>query len=270
MARRVPRPGLYRLARAISLAATIVSLIILAYVAATVYSATKVRPGETGGDRLNQTLVPGGLELHLALNFSNPGFLPISSVHLAAVVNSPGNTTTLAVGESPAVMLPAASESTIPLTLTIPLGPGSPILLLLTRDAELPAEVWANITVSSFFSLGVNVSTNVHWGAPFADLNVTPGTPTTSNGSTVEPLTVSFHNDASFPLAGWLNLTAHGTGGCTATVPPIPLHVDPQSPFNQVVPVTVPSACASGSFFSVDGNFASADWSAPIPSEALP
>ena len=263
-------PPLYRTARWISRIASIVALVLVILVAATVYSATQIRPGESKGQGLEATLVNGGIDLQLGLNFSNPGFLPISNVHLASVVNSPNNVTLLARGSSPNVSVAAGSMAVVPLTIFLPLGANSPLMAYLTHDAELPTEVWANVTVSSLFSVNVNISTTYHWGAPFAHLNLTPGTPSAANGTVTVPFTLSFSNDASFAVDGTLSLVASGSGGCSATVPPIALSVPPGGGYQQTFDATAPASCATSTWSSVGGSFQSSLWSGPLPTEAIP
>jgi hypothetical protein len=287
---------LYRASRYVSLAATIVMLVIILYVGATVYSATKLRPGDTGGGNGNnnnnngngngngnggqqgnsngasftQNLTAAGLVLTLKLNFSNPGFLPVSGVHLGAVIYGPGNGSLIATGDSPNVEIPAASVGVIPLTIIIPLGAGSPVIPLLTKNAELPTEVWANVTISSLFSVDIAIPTNLSWGAPFGGLSLSPGTPTDVNGSVSEPFTLSFQDNASFGLAGTLSLVAHGTGGCSATLTPFPLNVAAHGNYQSTSTATIPAGCGSATWTTVSGNFTSPTWSSPLPTENLP
>lgn len=284
---RPPRPALYRIARAISLVATVLTLVIIAYVGLTIYSASHLRPDIGGGNNngnnggqgngtgngpsIQTTLQNGALDLSLGLNFSNPGFLPISSVHLASVVDAPNNTSRIAVGTSPNVSIPAGSVGVIVMTIVVPFSADSPILAYLTHSVGLPTEIWANVTVSSFFSIGVNISTTYQWGAPFAGLNVTPdGVPASGgSGQVLVPLSISFSNAAAFALDGTLALTASGSGGCTATVSPIPLDVPSGGNFQQVVQASAPSSCASADWTTIGGTYTSSLWNAAIPPEAI-
>ncbi|HTT26320.1 MAG TPA: hypothetical protein VMH90_05095 [Thermoplasmata archaeon] len=287
---RAPRPPLYRAARYFSLAATVVMLVIILYVGATVYSATKIRPGDTGnggnngnnhggnngngsgnngGTQFSEVLTAAGLQISVALNFSNPGFLPIQGVRLSAVVDGPGNGSRLATGSSPDVEIPAGSVGVIPLTIVIPLGGSSPVLPLLTKNAQLPTEVYANVTLSSLFAVDVGVATNISWGAPFGGLTLVPGTPSSSNGSTTIPFTVSFSNNASFADTGQVSLVVHGSNGCTATLPSLPLNVAAHSGYQSVQTVTVPSSCALATWSTVSGSYTSSTWSSPLPTENL-
>ena len=264
------RPLLYRLARGISLAATVVLVVLILYLAATVYSVSKARPGGGSGSAAQESFADGVLEVTYALNFSNPGFLPIRGVELASVVDAPNNTSRLAIASSPDVALGPGATARIPISLDIPLDANPALEPLLTRDAELPTGVWANVTASSFFSISVNVTTLTRWGAPFAHLDLAPGPPTSDGGAVAEPFALSFDNDAIFALNGTLRLTASGTGGCTASIPPVDLDVASETAFAQTVPATIPAACADATWNSFGGGYAESGWNVTIPPEALP
>jgi hypothetical protein len=275
---------LYRASRYLSIAATVVMLVIILYVAATVYSATKIQPGTNGGNANNngnnsgnsggtqftETLTSAGLEITLQLNFSNPGFLPIAGVHLAAVIYGPGNGSLLAVGGSPDVEIPAASTGVIPMTITIPLGGSSPILPLLTKNAQLLTEVFANITLSSLFGVDVTVPTNVSWGAPFGGLDLVPGTPVVANSSATVPFTLSFSDNASFADDGEIALVAQASNGCTLTLPTFTLNVAAHTNYQSTQDVTVPTSCASADWTTITGTYSSSTWSSPLPEENIP
>lgn len=268
--RRRP-PPLYRLARWVSIAATLVAVLLIAYVGVTIYSASMLGLGKQSGQSITQSLVPGGVQLAVRVNISNPGFVPISGVQLAAVVMDVNNTSVLAAGDSADVTVAAASTALIPLTLLIPLADPAAVAPLVTHDARLPAEVWANVTVSSLFAVHVNVSTDVQWGAPFYGLAVTPQTPSiASNGSADVPFSVSFDDAATFADNGTLELAAHGSGSCSVALPPLPLRVAPGANFQQVVSAWVPSDCAGASWSSVSGSYSTPEFTLAVPLEAIP
>lgn len=265
-------------------------LVIILYVGATVYSATKIRPGNAGnsgnnnnngngnnngsgsngGTQFTEVLTNAGLQISVELNFSNPGFLPIQGVHLGAVIDGPGNGSRIANGSSPDVEIPAGAVGVIPMTILIPLGPNSPVIPLLTKNAQLPTEVFANVTLSSLFAVDVGISTNISWGAPFGGLSLTPGIPSSANGSTTIPFTLSFSNNASFADTGQVSLVVHGSNGCTATLPTVSLNVDSHSNYQSIQSVTVPNSCATATWSSISGEYTSSTWSSPLPTENLP
>jgi hypothetical protein len=266
----VPKPPLYRASRYVSIAATVVSLILLLYVGATIYSASQIRPGESKGSNIGDRLTSAGLELTASINFSNPGFLPINDVHLASVVYAPGHGSLITVGASPHIRVEPGTTGVIPLTMLIPFGPGSPVIPLLTHDAELPTSVWANVSFGSVFSVTVQIPTNISWGAPFSHLNVSLSTTPDANGTLVPAAQLSFVNNASFALDGTLALTLHGSGGCTATLPDFVLNVPSKSGYSQSVTFSPPSSCATATWSTLDGSFTSPTWSSPLPTENLP
>lgn len=266
------KPALYRASHYVSIIATVASLIILAYVGATIYSASQVRPGNSNGNGIQQNLTNAGLELTASINFTNPGFLPVTSVHLASVIYLPDNITILAHGTSPNVSVPAGGVGRIPLTMVIPLGAGSPAISLLTHDAELPTSVWANVSFAGLFAIMVQIPTNLSWGAPFANLAVTFGTPTVTNGSASVPVTLSFNDRAKFGVNGTLSLVLQGSSSsCTVKLPDFIIAVSPQSSFSQSLTVVAPAGCSPpGAWTALSGSFSSPQWSSPLPTEPIP
>ncbi|MCI4317549.1 MAG: hypothetical protein L3J96_03340 [Thermoplasmata archaeon] len=285
---RPPRPALYRASRYVSIAATVVMLVIFLFVGATVYSATKIRPGDTGGNNGNnnngsgnnggnsggtkfvETLTSAGLQISVKINFSNPGFLPIAGVSLAAVIDGPNNGSVIATGSSPSVEIPPGAVGVIPLTITIPLGATSPILPLLTKNAQLPTRVFANVSLSSLFAIDVSIPTNVSWGAPFGGLAIVPMLPIPGNGSTTVPFVLSFANNASFADTGQITLTAHASNGCTANLPTFQLNVPPGTSYRATENATVSNSCATATWTTLTGSYSSSTWSSPLPTENIP
>src|SRR4029077_3933358 len=100
---------------------------------------------------------------------------------------------------SPNVTIGAASVAPVPLTLLIPFTGVPAVAQLLTHNAELPTSVWANVTFAQVFRITVQIPTTIHWGAPFSQFNVTVGAPSTRNGTTTVPVTLSFVDSAPFP-----------------------------------------------------------------------
>jgi hypothetical protein len=265
------RPPLYRASRYFSIAATLVAVLIVVYVAAGIYSVSMLRPGNTGGTSLEQNVTDGGFELTAVVNFSNPGFFPIDQVHLSTVVDDPNGTGTLAVGSSPDVRIGAGSVGQVPLTIVIPFASGSHGAYLITHDAKLPTTIFANVSFAQLYSVAVELPMNLSWGAPLENLSITPGTPTEANGSVSLPLTIYFADQAPYPVDGTLDLLVEGQGGSDCDVP-VTTAVDTAAQTSETYPVTVtaPSGCSFPSGTPVTGTFSSASWSVDLPTEALP
>lgn len=277
-ARRFPdvagphRPALYRASGYISLAATVVALLLVLYVGLVIYSASQIRPGSGGGTAIQQNVTSDGFELTAAVNFSNPGFLPIDQVRLSSVVDLPGHGGLLAQGSSPNVTAAPGTVAKVPLVMVIPFSAGSAGQMLLTHDAMLPAAVFANVSFARLFAVRIEIPTNISWGAPLADLNITPGTPTVTNGTEELPLELSFDDHAPFPVAGTAAVTVVGSGGagCTATAAPFTLAAASHGSDSSASQLSAPAGCTFGAGDLLTGSFTSSAWSAPLPPETLP
>lgn len=264
------RPPLYRASRYVSIAATLIAVLILVYVGIAVYSASQLRQGSAQGNSVGTNVTAQGFQFQTAINFTNPGPLPVNRVQLSGLVFLPGNTTRVASGSSPNVSIAPGTVGKVPFDLLVPFANDPALATLLTHNEPLPATVWANVSFARLFDVGVRINTTIHWGAPFDMLNVTLGTPTETNGTTQVPVTLSFVDNAPFPVAGALALTLSGTsGGCSVAVPTFPLSVAPGQSESAEQPVTVPSGCSYASGASVAGTYTGPTWSVAIPSEAV-
>jgi hypothetical protein len=267
-----PRPALYRASRYVSLAATLVALLLVLYVGLVIYSASQIKPGSGGGTGIEQNVTSAGFELTAVVNFSNPGFLPITKVHLSSVVELPNGGGILARGTSPNISIAPGSVGRVPLTMVVPFASDPSASMLLTQDAQLPSAVFANVSLSGLFSIRVEIPTNISWGAPFANLTLTPGAPTNVNGSVVVPLSLSFNDHASFPVGGVLSLTLEGTGGsnCDVAATPFTISASSHGSDSSSSQVTAPAGCSFPKGTPVSGTFSSSSWSANLPPETLP
>src|SRR5579859_1399648 len=167
-----PRPGLYRLSRALRRVGLVVLVVLLLYVALVIYSASQIRPATSGGSTSAQVDPNGTAQLTTNVNLSNPGYFAFTDLHVALELRLP-NGTLVGTGGSPVESFAGGTTGRIPVTFWMPLSRTSTTLL--THDLQLPMRIWLNLTYASLFSVNVGTSQNYSWGAPLARFNATPG-----------------------------------------------------------------------------------------------
>jgi len=262
-------PGLYRLARAFRRVSLVVFVLIILFLASAIYSAVEVvRSGpSTGGFgatfAANDTVAVSGI-----LNFSNPGFYPISgfAVHIRVL-----NQSQVYLGEGSAGPVTLASGSNQPITITfyLPVGSSGPGASLLTQDQTLNVSVWGNATYAYLFPISIAVETNKSWGAPFADLAISVGTPVPGMGGAVVPVTVQFQNHAKFADSGELTFAIVPTGGPSCGSGSFDLDVGPGQQFGQTTNVPISMGC-SPSGAQLEAEYVGNGVTIPLPPERIP
>jgi len=261
-------PPLYRLSRMLRRIGTIVLVAILLYVGAAAYSASQVRlAGLDGNGQVttageNVTVV-GGISLQ------NGGFLGISGVELASYIWLPSGTL-LGVAHSPTVTIPPGVNATVPVTLVFDLGLNAEAASLLTHNAELPVESFANVSFAGIATLGIHNSMNYSWGAPFQSLNVTPQVPTAqSNGTVAFPVRVSYQNAGLFDEVGTITYTVHAASGMVCATAQLPIDTPKGTGYDTTTTVYVPPSCSiSGG--TVDIDYTGNGLAIALPPEPIP
>jgi len=262
-------PALYRLARAFRRISLVVLVLILLFLGTALYSAVEVlRSGPstgpfTAGFGPNDTVAVSG-----SLNFSNPGFYPISafSVHLR-VVNA--SHVYLGEGSFGPVDLPNGATQPITITFYLPVSSTGPGGSLLTEDQTLNVSVWGNATYAYLFPISISVETNKSWGAPFADLSIGVGTPVASGAGAVVPVTIQFQNHAKFAESGELNFALVPLGGPSCGGGSFDLAVPPGGQFDQTTNVPISSGC-SPSGGSLEAVYVGNGGTIPLPPQRIP
>ena len=260
-------PALYRVSRWLGRVGVIVLVVILSYVALTIYSASQLSVG-TGGSS-SSTVSQNVVTVTHQLSLQNRGPLAITGVTITSVIRYPDGTL-LGVARSPATEVPPGTNESLPIDIQIPLAAGSEASLLLTHSVTLPAETSANVTFGGIVTVRVVDTSGIDWGAPFDSLNVSVGTPTVEpNGTVVVPLTVSFTNRASFDDTGQLTYTLRSSTGMTCATGSLSLQVPSNQGYNQPTTVDLAPSCdpAGG---TVDLVYTGGGLSLALPGEAIP
>ncbi|HTT15657.1 MAG TPA: hypothetical protein VMG81_07800 [Thermoplasmata archaeon] len=264
------KPPLYRLARALRWAGTLVFVLVLLFVATALYSAYETATSSPSAGSFstnfatNDTLAVTG-----QLTFSNGGFYPIDGFTLHLNVR---NASGIFIGQStagPVSFGPGASQ-VFPVTFFLPISSTGPATSLLTEDQNLEVGVWANATYAYLFPISVALNESKAWGAPFADFTASVGTPTTMGGSIVVPVTVQFQNHATFADQGTILFTVLSSEGATCGSGNLAIDVPPGSPFSQTTDVTLASGCSPAGG-SLETTYVTSEGVAiSLPTEAIP
>jgi len=263
-------PPLYRLARALRRIGLVVLVLVLLFVASALYSAYETaRGGASASDfeyafGANNTFVLSG-----TLSFSDGGIYPVNgfTVHLR-VANATGQV----VGESSdgPVNFAPGGRATFPVTFVLPIALASAAASLLTTDQFLNETIFANATFAYVFPVSVEVAKNTSWGAPFAGLTASVGTPTTMGGTVVVPVTIQFENDASFADDGSLEVRLVSESGTVCASSTYPIDVPPETPYSQTNDFTLATGCSISGGTVVSTYTTSGGATVTLPPEAIP
>jgi hypothetical protein len=260
-----PAPALWRAARTFRILSIVWLVVVAGFLASIAYSGSQLRPeGENGPGAPPTANGNDSITLNGSLNVSNPGWYPLQDVSLFTVVDDP-NGSLLATGGSPVVTVGAGAVTMVPFSITIAFGARASARDLLTQDATLPSVTWANATYAGLFPVEVVVPQNVSWGAPLEGLAVSAGNPTVvSNGTAAVELTISFNDDAKFPVDGNA-VYALSSGGTPCTRGTLPVSVASGSSYDDTTTAYLPPSC-SASGASVTLRFVGSGWDlSPFP-----
>lgn len=261
-------PPLYRVSRLLTLLGLVALVLTFAYVGLTVYSASQLAVGH-GGNNSTATVADNTVTISSGLTLANHGILPITAVSIVSRVHYPDGSL-LAVARSPTLSVAAGSNTTIPLTVAIPLTASSEATMLLTHSLTLPTNISANVTFGGILTLSVEDASTIDWGAPFDGLNATLGTPTPqANGTAAVPVQVTYTNRAVYDERGTLGYAVKSSSGATCATGSFAVNVPQGQSFNQgSVLYLSPSCNATGG--TVDLTFTGSGFNLVLPPEAIP
>lgn len=235
--------GPYRAARRLRQLALVAAVVLVAFVGTLAYSASQIRPSSTLDTAHEALLANGTLVLGAFLNISNPGPFPVDPVDVSASVYAPDGTP-LANARGANVAIGAGGTTTIHLRLYFPLEALRSASSILTVSENLTAVSLVNATIGSLVSVVAEYDRNLSWGAPFDALTVTVSAPAPGpNRTTVANSTVSFTDQAAFPIAGNLVVTLVATGGVACGSAPVPAQVLRGAAFSRTVAVPLTAGC---------------------------
>jgi hypothetical protein len=262
-------PGLYRLARAFRRISLIVLVVVLLFLASAAYSAVEVvRSGPTAGNFSAAFSSNGTVAVSGDLNFSNNGFYPISdfSVHIRVLNQSQ---VYLGTGSFGPVTLSSGAVQPIMVTFDLPVGTSGPGASLLTQDQVLNVSVWGNATYAYLIPVSIAVETNRSWGAPFANLEISVGTPFPGGGGFEVPVTIQFQNHAKFDESGVLQFSVVSANGPSCGGSSFSVSVPAGSAFDQSKNVPISAGCSPAGG-TLNAQYIANGLTIPLPPEAIP
>lgn len=261
-------PGLYRTARLIRRLSTVVLVLLLIYVATAVYSAARLVESSSPSEGYSVEFAPNNtVEVLGSIAFSNPGIYPVQGIQVSLrVLNSTGEF--LGESQDGPANLPAGGSMSFPIVVYVPVSASSPAGSLLVSDQPITVAAWGNATYAYLFPISIHFMKNETWGAPFADLRLSTGTISSSGGTIMVPVTVSFTNRAILSDDGTIAVTIESATGnaCGGTV--YSLAVSPGSSYSQTESVVLSTSCSLVGG-SVDATYSTAGVTVVLPSEAI-
>jgi hypothetical protein len=262
-------PPLYRLARALRRLSLLVLILLILFTASVVYSAVETARSSSQLSNVSASFGSNGtIILSTTLTLSNNGIYAVQGLTLDVRVT---NTTGVFLGAAEIGPTTLASQAitTYPVTLYVPITASGPGPTLLTHDQSLPVQVWANATFGYLFPIGLLISDDRSWGAPFADLQYSVGPPMAVNGSETVSVGLSFENHAPLTDAGTLEFAVLSSGGATCGAGSFTLNVPSGSPYSQTTPVTLASGCSPAGG-EITAAFVTPEYTIVLPPEPVP
>ena len=263
-------PGFYRVARILRRLSLVVLVLLMLFVATAGYSAyqfVQASPQSGGGYSAafaaNDTVAVTG-----SVSLSNPGYYPVAGFSLGLrILNASG----ALIGQlrSDPVTIGAGATTTFPVSLSLPLATAAPVVSLLVADQTLSVGVWGNATYAYLFPVSVHFDQEKSWGAPFANFQITAGTPSAGSNGFVVPITISFANHADFTESGTLRLALVSVGGPVCGTSSFPMDVPPGSLYDQTENVVLANGCSVAGG-SAETTFVSGGETISLPPEPIP
>lgn len=264
---RTRPPGIYRAARALRRAAVIVLVLTIVFVAFVAYSAVQIVHSRPQVGNSSSALEPNGsVGYSTSFTLNNPTYFAIQSFQLEVrIANASGDL--LVDDATPTTTIPAGGVSDVPFTFFLPLSSGASSLL--TVDQSLHWDVWGNATYGYLFPVSIGVATNRSWGAPFANLSVSVGTPFMMGGTLEVPVQLSFSDDANFADDGTVSFEVVASDGTTCSTGQFAIDVPGGQSYSMTQDVPIAAGC-NPSGGHIDSQYLEGGTSIPLPPESIP
>jgi hypothetical protein len=231
------RPSfLYRLSQFLRVLAIVSMVVLVLFLATVAGSAAQLGVGiakQAGSLHHSESAAIVGTSVLVNVTFPvpNQGYYNVRDLTLVAIFSNQSiQSGPIAVTEGGPVTIPGHGKGNLSLLTAFDMGaPAGPFLLL--HDSEIEGALWLNATYAAVIPVNLEVAFQYHWGAPFANLSYSIGTPTAGPNQTVLiPVTITFENHTpGLALAGNLTATVTEPNGtvCTRQVFPVYTHNGP-------------------------------------------
>ena len=262
-------PGLYRVARLFRRLSLLVLVVLILFMVSVGYSAVEfVRSSPQSGDYSASFVANDTVSVSGSMSLSNPGFYPVAGFSLGLRIENASGAFLGALSTTPRTIAPGTT-TTIPVELSLPISAAGPAVSLLITDQFLSVGVWGNATYAYLFPVSIHFVQQKSWGAPFANLAISAGTPVAGGGGVTVPITVTFANHADFAESGTLQVALESSSGATCGAGAFPMDVPPGAFYDQTESLALASGCpiSGGSAVAV---FVSGSETIPLPPEGIP
>jgi hypothetical protein len=261
-----PRPSaLYRLAQVLRILAVVALVALVLFLATVAFSAVQLGEGiakQSGSVQHSTaaTLVNSDVLVNVTFPLPNQGYYNVHDLTLEAIfTNTTIQATPLARASGGPTNIPGHGQGSVSLLTAFdtadPAG-----LFLLQHDAELQGTLFLNATYAEIIPVNLVVAFNYHWGAPFANLSYTVGTPKLEPNQTVAvPVTIFFENHTpGLSLAGYIMVVVTEPSGTVCSRQTFPADSHP-GPVTLTATLYMPDTC------SVSGDTISSVFTSPGP-----
>ena len=219
--------------RAVGLAVTVATIILIAFIATMVYSLyTTVATGKAIGlGEPTYTLTDGALTIAMPLYINNTGLYDMTDINITTIVvvaplgrEGAGQPVEIASATTviPAVRRGSTAEEIHELTISLTEILERNLTFLLFEEAEMYTNIAVSFTYAKAMTFSVSAEgIEVPWGPPLYGLNVSDLTVELEDAMTVAKVCVGFENRSPMDLSGALTVelrNAHGEVFSTGTV----------------------------------------------------
>ncbi|MGC2290013.1 MAG: hypothetical protein WA688_09190 [Thermoplasmata archaeon] len=269
---------LYRLAQILRVLAILALVFIVLFLATVAFSAVELGEGvakQSGSlhHSLTATIVGTDILVNVTFPIPNQGYYNVRDLTLVAIFsNETIQSNPLAVTTGGPSDIPGHGQGDVSLLTSFDMAnPAGPFLLL--NDAEIQGTLFLNASYAVIIPVNLEVAFDYHWGAPFANLSYTIGTPTPESNQTVAiPVTIFFENHTpGLTIVGNLAVVVSDPNGTLCTRQTFPVD-DQQGPDTLTETFYAPDTCSlvGDTVTSVFTSPGPPPFSIPLPTETIP
>lgn len=274
-----PSPSaLYRFAQILRVLAILALIFLVLFLATVAFSAIQLGEGiakqaGTLHHAVSAEAVGTDILVNVTFPIPNQGYYNVRGLTLVAIfTNQSIQSTPLAITTAGPANIPGHGTGNVSLLTAFDMAdPAGPFLLL--HDAQMQGMLFLNASYATIIPVNLAVGFTYHWGAPFANLSYTPGTPAPESNATVAiPFTIFFEDHTpGLALGGTIAVTVTQSDGTVCAGQTFPVETQ-EGPNTLMETFYAPETCslAGATVSSVFSSPGPPPFSINLPSEALP